>query len=79
MAEVLEITDLWDFDRVLSTIPKPRDLAKRDNWIRELQKERAILNAQIARKEADWALANQKTCEALSLLTLFESPIQQEF
>ena len=55
VAEVLEVTDLRDFDRVLSTIPKPRDLAERDNRIRGLQKDKAILIAQIARKEADWA------------------------
>ena len=55
VAEVLEITDLRDFDRVLSTLPKPRDLAELDNRIRELQKERAIFNARIAQKEADWA------------------------
>ena len=51
VAEVLEITDLRDFDRALSTIPKPRDLADRNNQIRGLQK--AILNARIAWKEAD--------------------------
>ena len=55
VAEVLEITDLRDFDRALSTIPKPRELAERDHWIQGLQKDKAILNARIARKEADWA------------------------
>ena len=48
VAEVLEITDLRDFDRVLNTIPKPRDLAECNNRIQELQKKRAILNARIA-------------------------------
>ena len=71
MAKVLEITDLRDFDRVLSTIPKPRDLTKRDNRIQGLQKDKAILNARIAWKKADWAQANEKTAEALSLLTQF--------
>ena len=77
VAEVLEITDLRDFNRVLDTIPRPRDLAERDARIRELQKERAILNARIAQKEAEWALANQKTGEALSLLTRFQSYVGQ--
>ena len=77
VAEVLEITDLWGFDRVLSTIPKLRDLAEQDNWIWGLQKDKAILNAQIARKEADWAQANQKTGEALDLLTQFQSYVGQ--
>ena len=53
VAEVLEIMDLWDFDRVLSTIPKPKGMAEQDNRIGELQKERAILNSWIARKEAN--------------------------
>ena len=52
-AEALEITDLWDFDRALTTLPKPRDLAERDHRIRGLQKDKAILNAWIARKEVD--------------------------
>ena len=77
VAEVLEITDLRDFDRVVSTIPKPRDLADRDNRIRGLQKDKAIFNAQIIQKEADWAQANQKTGEALSLLTQFQSYVGQ--
>ena len=77
MAEVLEITDLWDFDKVLNTIPKPRDLAERNNRIRGLQKDKAILNTRIARKEADWAQANQKTGEALSLFTQFQSYVGQ--
>ena len=75
--EVLEITDLRDFDRALSTIPKPRDLADWDNRIRGLQKDKAILNARITRKEADWAQSNQKTGEALSLLTQFQSYVGQ--
>ena len=58
VAEALEITDLRDFDRALTTLPKPRDLAEWDHRIRRLQKDKAILNAQIARKEADWAQAN---------------------
>ena len=58
VAEALEITDLRDLDKVLDIIPRPRDLAEQDAWIRELQKERAILNARIAWKEAEWALAN---------------------
>ena len=58
VAKALEITDLRDFDRALSTLPKPRDLAERDHQIRGLQKDKAILNARIARKEADWAQAN---------------------
>ena len=48
VAEALEITNLWDFDRALATLSKPRDLAERDNRIRGLQKDKAILNAQIA-------------------------------
>ena len=36
VAEVLEIMDLRDFDRVLGTIPRPRDLAERDARIQEL-------------------------------------------
>ena len=55
VAEALEIMDLWDFDRALSTLPKPKDLAERDHRIRRLQKDKAILNARITRKEADWA------------------------
>ena len=77
MAEALEITDLQDFDRALSTLLKPRDLADRDHWIRGLQKDKAILNARIARKLVDWAQANQKTGEALSLLTQFQSYVGQ--
>ena len=77
MAEVLEITDLQDFDRALSTIPKPRDLVDRDNRIRGLQKDKAILNARIARKDTDWAQANQKTGEALNLFTQFQSYVGQ--
>ena len=67
--EVLEIMDLRDFDRILSTIPKSRDLVERDNQIRGLKKDKSILDARLARKEADRAEANQKTGEALSLLT----------
>ena len=48
VAEVLEIMDLQDFDKALSTIPRPRDLAERDNQIQGLQKDKAILNARIA-------------------------------
>ena len=77
VAEVLEITDLRDFDNALGMIPKPRDLAERDNWIQELQKERAILKARLTRKESDLATANQKTGEALSLLTQFQSYVGQ--
>ena len=75
--EVLEITDLRDFDKALSTIPKPRDLAERDNRIRGLQKDKAILNSWIAQKEADWAQANHKIGKALSLLTQFQSYVGQ--
>ena len=50
---------------------------EQDNRIRELQKGRAILNARIVWKEADWALANQKIGEALSLLTQFQSYVGQ--
>ena len=53
VAEVLEITDLRNFGRALEMIPRPRDLAEWDTRIRELQKGRVILNAQIARKESD--------------------------
>ena len=49
----------------------------RDNRIRGLQKDKAILNARTAQKEADWAQANQKTCEALNLLTQFQSYVGQ--
>ena len=69
--------NLWDFDRALSTLPKPRDLVELDQRIRGLQKDKAILHAWIARKEADWAQANQKTGEALSLLTQFQSYVGQ--
>ena len=69
VAEALEITDLRDFDKALSTLPKPRDLAERDHRIWRLQKDKAILNSRIARKEAEWTQANQKTGEALNLLT----------
>ena len=77
VAEVLEITDLRDFDRVLSTIPKPRDLAERDNRIQGLQKDKAIFNAWIPRKEVDRAQANKKISEAFSLLTQFQSYVGQ--
>ena len=53
--DVAEAVDLRDFDRALSTLPKPRDLADRDHRIQGLQKDKAILNARIAQKEADWA------------------------
>ena len=33
VAEALEIMDLWDFDRALSTLPKLRDLAEQDHQI----------------------------------------------
>ena len=58
VAEVLEITDLRDFDKALGMIPRPRDLAERDNWIRELQKERAILKARLTQKESELAATN---------------------
>ena len=45
VVEVLEIMNLRDFDKALSTISKSRDLAERDNRIRGLQKDKAILNA----------------------------------
>ena len=61
----------------MATLPKPRDLAERDNRIRGLQKNKAILNARIARKEAKWSQANQKTGEALNLLTQFQSYVSQ--
>ena len=77
VAEALEITDLRDFDRALATLPKPRDLAERDNWIQGLQKDKAIINAWIARKEAEWSQANQKMGEALNLLTQFQSYVGQ--
>ena len=77
VAKVLEITDLQDFDKALGTIPRPRDLVERDNRIRELQKERAILKARLVRKESDLATANQKTGEALNLLTQFQSYVGQ--
>ena len=77
VAEVLEIANLRDFDRALGTILRPRDLADRDTRIRELQNKRAILNAQIAQKESDWVVANQKTGEALNLLTQFQSYVGQ--
>ena len=35
VAEALEITDLRDFDRALATLLKPKDLAERDNRIRD--------------------------------------------
>ena len=69
VVEALEITDLQDFDRALSTLLKPRDLAERDHQIRGLQKDKAILNARIAQKEADWTQTNQKMGEVLNLLT----------
>ena len=53
VAEALEITDLRDFDRALATLLKPRDLAERDNRIWGLQKDKAILDARIAQKEAE--------------------------
>ena len=77
VAEALEITDLRDFDRALATLSKPRDLAERDNRIRGLQKKKAIFNAWIAQKEAEWFQANQKTGEALNLLTQFQSYVGQ--
>ena len=77
VVEALEIMDLRDFDRALATLPKPRDLAERDNRIRGLQKDKAIFNARIARKEAEWSHANQKTGEALNLLTQFQSYVGQ--
>ena len=77
VAEALEITDLRDFDRALATLPKPKDLAEWYNRIRGLQKDKAILNARIARKEAEWSQANQKTGEALNLLTQFQSYVGQ--
>ena len=77
VAEALEITDLRDFDRALATLSKPKDLAERDNRIRGLQKDKVILNVRIARKEAEWSQANQKTGEALNLLTQFQSYVGQ--
>ena len=76
VAEVLEIIDLWDFDGALGTIPRRRDLTERDNRIQELQK-RAILSAQIAQKESDWAAENQKIDEALNLLIQLQSYVGQ--
>ena len=77
VAEALEITDLRDFHRALATLPKSRDLAERDHRIWGLQKNKAILNARIARKDAKWSQANQKTGEALNLLTQFQSYVGQ--
>ena len=42
-----------------------------------MQKDKAILNAQVARKEVEWSQANQKTGEALNLLTQFQSYVGQ--
>ena len=36
-----------------------------------------ILNARVARKEAEWSQANQKTGEALTLLTQFQTYVGQ--
>ena len=77
VAEALEITDLQDFDRALSTLPKLRDLAERDHRIRGLRKDKVIFNSRIVQKEAEWAQANQKTGEALNLLTQFQSYVGQ--
>ena len=77
VAEVLEIMDLRDFDKALGMIPRSRNMAERDNRMRELQKERAILKARLAQKESDLATANQKTSEALNLLTQFQSYVGQ--
>ena len=77
VAEALEITNLRDFDRALATLPKSKDLAEWDNQIRGLQKDKAILNARVAWKEAEWSQANQKTGEALNLLTQFQSYMGQ--
>ena len=77
VAEALEIIDLRDFDRALATLPKPKDLAEWDNQIQRLQKDKAILNARIAWKEAEWSQTNQKTGEALNLLTQFQSYVGQ--
>ena len=69
IAQALDITDIWDFDKALETIPRPRDLAERDNRIRKLQKEKALLKTQLTRKESKLAMADQKTGEALHLLS----------
>ena len=77
MAEVLDITDLRDFDKTLGTIPRPRDLAEWDNRIRELQKEKALLKAQLTWKESKLSVVDRKTDEALHLLSQFQTYIGQ--
>ena len=77
VAEVLDITDLQDFDKALGSIPKPRDLVEWDNRIRELQKERALLKAQLTWKESELSVVDRKTDEALHLLFQFQAYIGQ--
>ena len=77
VAEVLDIMDLRYFDKALGLIPRPRDLVEWDNRIWELQKERALLKVQLIRKESKLSIADQKTGEALHLLSQFQAYIRQ--
>ena len=77
VAEVLDITNLRDFDKALGSIPRPRDLAEWNNRIRELQKERALFKAQLTHEESELSVADQKTGEALHLLFQFQAYIGQ--
>ena len=75
--KALDITDIRDFDKALEMIPRLRDLAERDNWIRELQKKKALLKAQFTRKESKLTIADWKIGEALHLLTQFQAYVGQ--
>ena len=50
---------------------------ERDNPIRELQKEKALLKAQLTRKEFELVVADRKTGEALHLLTQLHNFVGQ--
>ena len=73
VAQALDIIDIRDFDKALETILKLRDLAERDNRIRELQKKKALLKAHLTQKESKLTVADLKRGEASHLLAQFQT------
>ena len=69
MAKGLGDVDIWDLDQALAMTQRAQDIAEWDNQIHQLQKEKALLKAQLTQKEAKLTNADWKTGEAIQLLT----------
>ena len=69
VAKALGDINIRDLDQALATIPKPREIGKRDNQIRELQKEKVFLKVQLTQKESELANVDWKIGEEIHLLT----------